>query len=77
MENRNILATYRDSDGNFTYDWLTDEELDSWLEDSKSLNYTQVQIARVSIIEKIYESEDIKNWIKLEFYLNYILDFLR
>ncbi|APR02350.1 TPA: hypothetical protein ACXDAY_002252 [Clostridium botulinum] len=54
---KTILATYFDGDG-YGYDWLQDdEEVKDWLEEYKDY-YTNIEIIRVAIIEKIYVSED-------------------
>lgn len=57
MNNKNILATYIDETGKYNFAWLEDEELEAWIDESKILKYTQVEVIRVNVVEEIYESE--------------------
>ena len=54
MRDKNILATYRDDNGNFTYAWLEDEELEEWIEESKVCNYTEIEVVRVQVLEEMF-----------------------
>lgn len=54
MGDKEILCTYK-FDGNYTFDWLDENEVECWIEENKD-KYEDIEIIRIKVTEILYES---------------------